>query len=118
MTKSKISLKNRFWMIFLGLLTVMGLFFGVVISNLLSPQAARVVVRMDEENRLFRLSRLITESAPTDLEDYWKVNREPNTTIEKQDQVREGAISVAIPGSNYALVSLRPATMALSLIHI
>ena len=62
------TLRTRFWLVSLGLVVSAVLLFLFFVSNILTPRIAERVVRLDEENRLLRLTREFATLSPEVVE--------------------------------------------------
>lgn len=98
------TLRNRFWLLSLGFITLSALLSLVVVTTLFTPPVAAELVRLEEENRLCRLVHQLGDS---DLETVERALREPeNQGIVLSNEAGE----VAVPLGNRYLVSERPHT--------
>lgn len=95
----------------LGLITVASVVFGIVINNLLTPRMAQQVVRLDEENRLFKLSREMNGLSESQIREQLAAPGLEHLSLSATSGTKSEAIMVPIPNSELVLVSHRPLTL-------
>ena len=105
------TLRTRFWLVSLGLVVSAVLFFLFFVSNILTPRIAEQAVRLDEENRMLRLSREFATLSPEAIEERLASQSVTHISLVNKASVDPESVSVTLPGTEFALVSNRPLTV-------
>ena len=105
------TLRTRFWLVSLGLVVSAVLLFLFFVSNILTPRIAERVVRLDEENRLLRLTREFATLSPEVVEQRLESQSLDSVSLVPKSSVEPEAVFVTLPGTDFALLSKRPLTV-------
>jgi signal transduction histidine kinase len=110
--KARVSLRNRFWLVSLGLIVIASVLSTLVLTTVLTPKVAARLVRLEEENRLHRLADQLEKLEVTEFATVLSQSGAKDVTlVSNQSLPAEPAAVVGVGESGYSLVSQRPQTL-------